>query len=76
MSTSITETKLLVMLHVEKEFLWWMHLFEKLEFSSDHQMTLYNDNTQIIRLLTSEISKIDIKLRHVDVTQCWLRECV
>jgi hypothetical protein len=39
-------------------------------------MTLYNDNTQIIRLLTSEISKIDIKLRYVDVTQCWLKECV
>jgi hypothetical protein len=66
------------MLHVEKEFIWWLNLFKKIEFSSDsnEQMTLYNDNTQIIRLLISEISKIDIKLRHVDVTQCWLRECV
>jgi hypothetical protein len=39
-------------------------------------MTLYNDNTQIIKLLISEISKIDIKLRHVDVAQCCLREIV
>jgi hypothetical protein len=53
-----------------------MHLFKKLEFSSDHQMTLYNDNTQTIRLLISKIAKVDTKLRHVDVAQCWLRESV
>jgi hypothetical protein len=76
MSTSITETRLLIMLHVDKKFIWWMHLFKKLEFSSDHQMILYNDNTQTIRLLISEIAKVDAKLRHVDVTQCWLREFV
>jgi hypothetical protein len=46
MSTSITETKLLAMLHVEKEFIWWLNLFKKIEFSLDlnKQMTLYNDN--------------------------------
>jgi hypothetical protein len=76
MFTSIIETKLLIMLHADKEFIWWLNLFEKIEFSSDHQMTLYNDNTQTIKLLISEISKIDIKLRHVDVTQCWLRQYV
>jgi hypothetical protein len=70
MSTSITETKLLVMLHVEKEFIWWLNLFEKIEFSLDHQMTLYNDNLQTIRLFISKIAKVDTKLRHVDVTQC------
>jgi hypothetical protein len=76
MSTSITEIELLIMLHVDKKFIWWMHLFKKLEFSSDHQMILYNDNTQTIRLLISEISKVDTKLRYVDVAQCWLRETV
>jgi hypothetical protein len=39
-------------------------------------MIIYNDNLQIIRLLTSEIAKIDIKLRHVDIAQCWLRQSV
>jgi hypothetical protein len=76
MSTSIIETKLLIMLHVDKKFIWWLNLFKKIEFSSDHQMTLYNDNLQTIRLLISEIAKVDTKLRHVDVTQCWLRETV
>jgi hypothetical protein len=76
MFTSITETELLVMLHVDKKFIWWLNLFEKIEFSSDHQMILHNDNTQMIRFLISEISKIDIKLRHVDVVQCWLRQYV
>jgi hypothetical protein len=76
MSTSITETKLLIMLHVDKKFIWWLNLFKKIEFSSNQQMTLYNDNLQIIRLLISEIAKVDTKLRHVDVIQCWLRESV
>jgi hypothetical protein len=76
MSTSITETKLLVMLHVDKKFIWWLNLFKKIEFSPNQQMTLYNDNLQTIRLLISEIAKVDTKLRHVDVTQCWLREFV
>jgi hypothetical protein len=39
-------------------------------------MIIYNDNLQTIRLLTSEIAKIDTKLRHIDIAQCWLRESV
>jgi hypothetical protein len=76
MSTSITEIELLIMLHVDKKFIWWLNLFKKIEFSSDHQMTLYNDNLQTIRLLISENAKVDTKLRHIDVIQCWLREFV
>ncbi len=78
MSTSITEIELLIMLHVDKEFIWWLNLFKKIKFSSDsnEQMTLYNDNLQTIKLLISQIAKIDTKLRHVDVTQCWLRKFV
>ncbi len=74
--TSIIEAKLLAMLHVEKEFIWWIHLFEKLKFNSDQKMIIYNDNLQIIRLLTSEIAKMNIKLRHVDIAQCWLRQSI
>jgi hypothetical protein len=75
-STSIIEAKLLAMLHAEKEFIWWIHFFEKLRFNSDQKMIIYNDNLQIIRLLTSEIAKMNIKLRHVDIAQCWLRQSV
>ncbi len=39
-------------------------------------MIIYNDNLQIIRLLISEIVKIDTKLRHIDIAQCWLRESI
>jgi hypothetical protein len=75
-STSITEVELLAMLHAGKEFIWWIHLFEKLRFNSDQNMIIYNDNLQIIRLLTSKIAKMNIKLRHVDIAQCWLRQSV
>ncbi len=67
-STSITEIELLAMLHADKKFIWWINLFEKLEFNSDQKMIIYNDNLQIIRLLTSEIAKMNIKLRHVDIS--------
>jgi hypothetical protein len=75
-STSITEIELLAMLRADKKFIWWIYLFEKLKFNSDQKMNIYNDNLQIIRLLTSEIAKINIKLRHVDKTQCWLRQSI
>ncbi len=74
--TLITEIELLIMLHADKKFIWWLNLFKKIKFSSDsdQQMTLYNNNLQTIRLLISEITKVDTKLRHVDVVQCWLRK--
>jgi hypothetical protein len=39
-------------------------------------MIIYNDNLQIIRLLTLEIVKMNIKLRHVNIAQCWLRQSI
>jgi hypothetical protein len=75
-STSIIEAELLTMLHADKEFIWWIHLFEKLSFNFDQKMIIYNDNLQIIRLLTSEIAKMNIKLRHVNIAQCWLRQSI
>ena len=32
------------------------------------------DNRQTIRLLTSEIFRLETKLRHIDIAQCWLRQ--
>ena len=62
------------MLHAEKEVIWWKHLFQKLGFDSDHDLIIYNDNLQTIRLLNSEMVKVDTKLRHIDIAQCWLRQ--
>ena len=64
------------MLHADKKLIWWIHLFQKLRFNLDQNVIIYNDNLQIIRILTSKIDKIITKLRHVDVSQCWLRQMV
>ncbi len=39
-------------------------------------MIIYNDNLQTIPLLISKIAKMNTKLRHVDIAQCWLRQSV
>jgi hypothetical protein len=39
-------------------------------------MIIYNDNLQIISLLTSEIVKMNIKLRHVNIEQRRLRQSI
>jgi hypothetical protein len=75
-STFTTEAKLLSMLHADKKLIWWIYFFQKLKFDLDQKIVIYNDNLQTIRLLTSKISKIETKLRHVDIAQCWLRQSV
>ncbi len=43
---------------------------------SVYKYPIYNDNLQIIRLLISKIVKVNTKLRHVDIAQCWLRQLI
>ena len=47
-----------------------------MKFDSNHELIIFNDNLQTIRLLNSEIAKIEIKLKHINITQCWLRQKV
>ncbi len=75
-SIFIIEAKLLSMLHVDKELIWWIHLFQKLKFDSNQKIMIYNDNFQTIRFLISKILKIETKLRHVDIAQCWLKQSI
>jgi hypothetical protein len=75
-SIFIIEAKLLSMLHVDKKLIWWIHFFQKLKFDSSQKIMIYNDNLQTIRFLISKIFKIETKLRHVDIAQCWLRKSV
>jgi hypothetical protein len=74
--TSITETELLALLHDVKKYIWWIHLFKKLRFDSNQNLIIYEDNLQTIRLMKSKIARIDTKLRHIDVAQCWLKEMI
>jgi hypothetical protein len=75
-SIFITEAKLLSMLHADKKLIWWIHFFQKLKFNSNQKIMIYNDNLQIIRFLISKIFKIETKLRHVDIAQCWLKQSI
>jgi len=40
----------------------------------DHHIEIQCDNVQTIRLVTEEITKLQTKLRHVDVHNHWLRQ--
>ncbi len=75
-SIFIIEAKFLSMLHADKKLIWWIHFFQKLKFDSNQKIMIYNDNLQTIRLFTSKIFKIEIKLRHVDIAQCWLKQSI
>ena len=75
-TTSTTEAELLAMLHAGKQAIWWNNLFRKLHFDPSHELSLKNDNQQTIRLLTAQMPVLTTKLRHVDISQHWLRERV
>ena len=45
-----------------------------MKFDSNHELIIFNDNLQTIRLLNSEIARIEIKLKHINIAQCWLRQ--
>jgi hypothetical protein len=72
--TFITEVELLTLLHDVKEYVRWTHLYNKLEFDADHDLIIHEDNLQIIRLMKFKVARVNIKLRHIDVAQCWLQE--
>jgi hypothetical protein len=75
-SIFIIEAKFFSMLHADKKLIWWIHFFQKLKFDSNQKIMIYNDNLQTIRLFFSKIFKIETKLRHVDIAQCWLRQSI
>ncbi len=74
--TSYLFTKLISLLHEAKEVIWWSHLFEKMKFDPGHDLVILNDNLQTIRLMNSKIARIDTKLKHIDISQCWLRQMI
>jgi hypothetical protein len=75
-SIFIIEAKIFSMLHADKKLIWWIHLFQKLKFNSNQKIMIDNDNLQIIHFFISKIIKIETKLWHVDIAQCWLKQSI
>ena len=73
-TTSTTEAELPSLFHASKELIWWDNLFSKVRFDTGHNLTISNDNLHTIRLLNSEIPRMETRLRHIDISQCWLRQ--
>ena len=74
-TTSTTEAELLALSQVAKEAIFISRLLRELQVKlSQSTITIQCDNKQTIRLVTEEISKLQTKLRHVDIHNHWLRQ--
>ena len=74
-TTSTTEAELLALSQVAKEALFISRLLRELQIELDARtVTIQCDNKQTIRLVTEEVSRLQTKLRHVDIHNHWIRQ--
>ena len=74
-TTSTTEAELLALSQAAKEGQYISRLLQELTVQLDqHRIEIQCDNAQTIRLVTEEITKLQTKLRHVDIHNHWLRQ--
>ena len=74
-TTSTTEAELLSLSAGASELYSLQRLFQGLDFDLGRPVTtIYCDNQQTIRLVTSEIPQLTTRLKHVDIRQHWLRQ--
>jgi len=74
-TTSTTEAELLALSQVAKEAMFTSKLLKELNIHLPQStITIHCDNTQTINLVTRETSKLQTKLRHVDIHNHWLRQ--
>jgi len=74
-TTSTTEAELLALSQVAKEAIFISRLLKELQIQlPSNTITIHCDNMQTIGLVTKEISKLQTKLRHVDIHNHWLRQ--
>jgi hypothetical protein len=74
-TTSTTEAELLALSQVAKEALFTSRLLQELQIELvTPVITIQCDNKQTIRLVTEEVSRLQTKLRHVDIHNHWIRQ--
>ena len=71
----MTKVELLALAQVAKEAMYLSRLLKELRINlPSTTITIQCDNKQTIRLVTQEVSKLQTKLRHVDIHTHWLRQ--
>ena len=75
-STSTTEAELRAAATLFMWLLWYQRFFDNIRLELDQDLTAYCDNLQTVRILTKESPKLVTKLKHIDISQHWLREKV
>jgi hypothetical protein len=74
-TTSTTEAELLALSQAAKEGQYISRLLRELTVRlDDHSIEIQCHNTQTIRLVNEEITRLQTKLRHVDIHNHWLRQ--
>ena len=73
-TTSTTEAELLALSHTAKVLYSWRLLFTQIELNLQHEMKIFCDNQQTVRLLLKNTPRLITKLRHVDIHNMWLRQ--
>jgi transposase InsO family protein len=73
-TTSSTEAELLALSQTAKEAIFISRLFKALKLRLNEPLTINCDNTQTLRLIKENSTKLNTKLRHVDIHQHWLRQ--
>lgn len=71
---STTEAELLSLTLAAKELRYWQRLLFCIRFDPGHHLSLQCDNSQTVRILNNDRSPITSKLRHVGISQNWLRQ--
>ena len=73
-TTSSTEAELLAISQTAKEAIYFSRLIKALSLPLPEVRTIEYDNKQTIRLLVNESTKLQTKLRHVNIHSYWLRQ--
>ena len=73
-TTSSAEAELLAISQTAKELIYFSRLMKALKLSVPDPLTIECDNAQTIRLLVDQLTKLQTKLRHVDIHSHWLRQ--
>jgi hypothetical protein len=72
--TLTTEAELFGVECTTKETMAMIRLFKEIDLLIEELVTVYCDNTQVIRLVVSANERISTKLRYVDIQNMWLRQ--